>query len=374
MDKDVLFEKESDGSYVLRLQGQLDRVQVGRIWRRMEPSLKVPGLKRLIVDFRNVTGMDTSGVVLAQKLERVCRQREIDLVLRDMPSVVEEFLSYARERSPERKEIQQPPSEGLIARLGSWGIARRDDIISIVEFVGDFAFGCLMTLRRPHRFNFGSFMNQLQLVGWDAVPIVCGLSALMGMIIVFQGMGSSHGFNLNAFMPDMVVISVTREMAPLITAVILAGRSGAAFAAEIGSMVINDEIEALTVMDFDITRYLVLPRVFALMAAGPLLTILADAAGIIGGLVTSMFAIGIAPAAFINEVQGSLSTADIYTGLIKGLVFAWLLGLAGCYCGLRASMSSSSVGAQTTTSVVAGILLVILADGVLAAIFKTYGI
>jgi phospholipid/cholesterol/gamma-HCH transport system permease protein len=162
-------------------------------------------------------------------------------------------------------------------------------------------------------------------------------------------------------------------MAPLLTAVILAGRSGAAFAAEIGSMKLNQELDALEVMDFDISGFLVLPRVFALAAAGPLLTLLADAAGIIGGMVTSRVVLGLPVVSFIQEIQKALSPADLYTGIIKGLSFAALIGLTGCYCGLRTRMTAGSVGIQTTTAVVSGILLIILADGLYAGIFQMLG-
>ena len=191
--------------------------------------------------------------------------------------------------------------------------------------------------------------------------------------MVFQGMKSVSNFGNPVFIADMVVIAVTREMGPLLTAVILAGRSGAAFAAEIGTMKLNEEIDALAVHNFDITGYLVLPRVFALMVAGPILTMISNVTGIFGGMVTSEVAMQLPAASFLREAQSVFATSDIYTGLIKGAVFGAFIGLIGCFRGLRTGMGAGSVGIQTTSAVVTGIFMVIFLDTLFSYIFQMYG-
>jgi phospholipid/cholesterol/gamma-HCH transport system permease protein len=186
-------------------------------------------------------------------------------------------------------------------------------------------------------------------------------------------MKTVSSFGSDIFIADMVVFAVTREMGPLLTAVILAGRTGAAFAAEIGTMKMNEEIDALMVHNFDITGYLVLPRVFALMVAGPLLTMLSNATGILGGLVTSKVTLGLPPTSFLHEAQKALSPGDIYTGLIKGAVFGTFVGLIGCFRGLQTGLGAGSVGIQTTSAVVTGIFMVIFLDTLFSYIFQVYG-
>jgi len=205
------------------------------------------------------------------------------------------------------------------------------------------------------------------------VPLLMTLSLLLGALMVFQGMNSVSNFGNPVYIADMVVIAVSREMGPLLTAVILAGRSGAAFAAEIGTMKLNEEIDALEVHNFDITGYLVLPRVFALMVAGPILTMISDVTGILGGMVTSEVAMQLPAASFLHEAQSVFGSSDIYTGLIKGTVFGAFIGLIGCYRGLRTGMGAGSVGIQTTSAVVTGIFVVIFLDTLFSYIFQMYG-
>ena len=198
------------------------------------------------------------------------------------------------------------------------------------------------------------------------------LSILFGTIMVFQAMSRMGNFGADIFIADLVVISVTREMGPLVTAIILAGRSGSAFAAELGTMKLNKEIDALAVMDVDVTGYLVLPRVFAMFLAGPLLVMISDGFGLVGGLLTSMIAVGLPPESFLSESRTVLSAPDIFTGLIKGASFASLIGLVGCFRGLQTRLGPGSIGVQTTSAVVTSILLFVFADAFFSYIFQLY--
>jgi phospholipid/cholesterol/gamma-HCH transport system permease protein len=247
------------------------------------------------------------------------------------------------------------------------------DAKAFLRFLGDFLVAGPKQLIHPRRLHAGEMFYQMQLVGVGAVPLLVSLSLLLGALMVFQGMNSIRNFGAPVFIADMVVIAVTREMGPLLTAVILAGRSGAAFAAEIGTMKLNEEIDALTVHNFDITSYLVLPRVFALMLAGPMLTMLSNFTGILGGLVTSEVVLQLPAASFLREAQNVLTPSDIYTGLIKGAVFGAFIGLIGCFRGLRTGMGAGSVGIQTTSAVVTSIFVVIFLDTLFSYIFQMYG-
>jgi phospholipid/cholesterol/gamma-HCH transport system permease protein len=162
-------------------------------------------------------------------------------------------------------------------------------------------------------------------------------------------------------------------LSPVFTAVILAGRSGAAFSAELGTMKVNEEVDALTVMGLNVNQFLVLPKVFALAFCGPLLTVWSIAAGMAGGIVVSWFSLDITPAAFLDETYTALGTIDLVTGLIKSEVFAILVAVAGCFRGLQAMQGADSVGQQTTSAVVSGIFLIILADALFTVLFHNIG-
>ena len=357
---------------VFYLKGRIDRRQAGVIWRRLSPFLRAKKPSPVILDLQEVTGVDTAGIALLMRLENLCVNLGIKLTLRHLPDTVRPFLDYMKEHStgqltPEVRRRQDP-----ISRFGEWGLRNCQDAYAFIRFLGDFLMAGPRQLVHPRRQQLRDFLYQTQLVGAGAVPLLAMLSLLLGALMVFQGMNTVRNFGQDVYIADLVVLAVTREMGPLLTAVIMAGRSGAAFAAEIGTMKLNEEIDALTVHNFDITSYLVLPRVFALMVAGPLLTMFSNATGILGGLVTSGIVMNLPAASFLGEAQKMLSASDIYTGLIKGAVFGTFVGLIGCFRGLQTGLGAGSVGIQTTSAVVTGIFVVIFLDTLFSYIFQMY--
>lgn len=366
-------EEESDQSFVLRLRGRLDRTRAGALWQSCTSELESVKPNHLIVDFEGATGIDTAGVVLLQGIEDRCRALGAGVSYRNIPRFMEQVIFYMKEHSTPVESPRPRELPGLVDRLGRWAQRKIGETVLFVRFIGDFTVSGIKAIAHPYRLDCGlTILNQLIRTGYEAVPIALLLSALMGAIMVFQGAATVRNFGNVVLIANVVAVAVTREMAPLLTAVVIAGRSGAAFAAEIGSMKINEELVALSVMDFNVTEFIVVPRVFALTLAGPILTLLADAAGIIGGLITSRVVLGLSPEAFMHEIQISLNASDIYTGVIKGLSFGALIGLTGCYCGLRTKMSAAAIGIQTTSAVVIGILLIVAADALLAGIFHLY--
>jgi phospholipid/cholesterol/gamma-HCH transport system permease protein len=357
---------------VFYLQGMIDRKQAGAIWRRLSRPLRTQKPSPVILDLREVTGVDTAGIALLMRLENLCADLGIQLILRHLPDTVRPFLAYMKEHSTGQPapEVRHRPDP--ISLLGDWGLRNFQDAYAFIRFFGDFLVAGPRQLWHPRRQQLKDFFYQTQLVGAGAVPLLAMLSLLLGALMVFQGMNTVRNFGQDVYIADLVVIAVTREMGPLLTAVIMAGRSGAAFAAEIGTMKLNEEIDALTVHNFDITSYLVLPRVFALAVAGPLLTMFSNATGIFGGLVTSNVVMNLPPASFLGEAQKILSASDIYTGLIKGAVFGTFVGLIGCFRGLQTGLGAGSVGIQTTSAVVTGIFVVIFLDTLFSYIFQMY--
>jgi phospholipid/cholesterol/gamma-HCH transport system permease protein len=364
---------DGKGELHIVVRGGLDRKVTGPLWSRVKDAVATSGPERVTFDLGEVTGMDTSGVALLRIAESLCSDRGIDFRSKNLPDSVGQFVRYTKELSPRHRTLGVPSPPDTISRIGGWFEDRLRGTYVFVEFLGHCIAGIAWYVRNPSRFPMRQMLGQIQKTGTDAMPLVIFMSALMGLIMVFQGLSSMGAITPPIYLADMVAIAVTREMAPLLTAVIIAGRTGAAYAAELGTMKINEEIDALSVMDFDVIRYLALPRILALIIAGPLLTILADAAGIIGGLITCVKVAGVTPVAFMDEIRRVTGSHDIYSGLIKGFAFSALISIIGCFCGLRTRITPDSVGVQTTTAVVISIFLIIMADGFFAALFHIYG-
>ena len=365
--------RQAEGDAVVHLRGRLDRAQATSLWYELVEPLKQTKPPHLILDFTEVTGMDTAGAALLRNLGDLCANQGTKLSHRHLSETLKPFLRYMEEHSSGRPTPWAKPRPDFISRLGDLVWEHLQDTGAFLRLLGDFLVAGPKQLLQPRRLHIGELLYQVQLVGVGAVPLLVTLSLLLGALMVFQGMKSVSNFGNPVFIADMVVIAVTREMGPLLTAVILAGRSGAAFAAEIGTMKLNEEIDALAVHNFDITGYLVLPRVFALMVAGPILTMISNVTGIFGGMVTSEVAMQLPAASFLREAQSVFATSDIYTGLIKGAVFGAFIGLIGCFRGLRTGMGAGSVGIQTTSAVVTGIFMVIFLDTLFSYIFQMYG-
>jgi phospholipid/cholesterol/gamma-HCH transport system permease protein len=362
-----------EGGVLHHLRGKIDRTQSGAIWRDLSDPLKKNKPSRLILDLREVTGIDTAGVALLISLENLCSSLGTEFILRNLPDAVSPFLRYIKEHSSGQPIREAMPRVNFVSRFGEWGLKHLADAGDFIRFLGDFLVAGPRQLMHPSRLHVKELLYQIQLVGAGAVPLLVMLSLLLGALMVFQGMKTVTNLGAKIYIADMVVFAVTREMGPLLTAVIMAGRSGAAFAAELGTMKLNEEVDALAVHNFDITSYLVLPRVLALMVSGPLLTMISNATGILGGLVTSKAAMQVPAASFLYEAQKVLGPSDIYTGLIKGAVFGAFVGLIGCFRGLQTGLGAGSVGIQTTSAVVTGIFMVIFLDTLFSYIFQTYG-
>ncbi len=361
------------GRTVIFFKGQLDKRHIAPLWEKMQTFLAQEDPREITFDFKEVTGFDTAGMALLRRIETHCNEKSGSCERRNLSDSIRHFLGYVSRRSSEENLQQEPDEPGIIARLGRWGRQEKNDGYDVIRFFGDFINTTATALRRPHKIKLSNFFYHLQKVGAEAVPLVFALSGLLGLVIVFQGLRTSNKLGSDIFIADMVAMSVTKQMAPLLTAIIIAGRSGAAFAAEIGSMKIRQELDVLSVMNFDITGFLLLPRIFAMLIATPLLIMIANAAGILGGLVTSLVVLDLSAIRFITEVRNALAPTDIYTGLVKGVGFGLLVGMTGCYHGLKTQNTADSVGVETTSAVVSGILFVILADAIFAIMFSKFG-
>ena len=244
----------------------------------------------------------------------------------------------------------------------------------LVGFFGVTVVALLGTLIRPRRLRLVSLVNQIEQTGLNAVPIVFLLNFLIGMVMAYLGVFQLRKFGAEIFTIDGLAFGIPREMAVLLTAIIVAGRSGSAFTAQIGTMQVNEEVDAIRTSGLDPVEVLVLPRINALIITLPMLTFLADVAGILGGALMTMGTLDITFGQFMRRFEDVMTLSNFIVGMVKAPVFAYIIAIVGCFEGLRVSGSAESVGRMTTRSVVESITLVILAEAVFAIVFTVLGI
>ncbi|MEA1889387.1 MAG: ABC transporter permease, partial [Pseudomonadota bacterium] len=248
------------------------------------------------------------------------------------------------------------------------------DITEFLSFVGENFIALVISLQHPSSIRYSAIVKNIEEAGVRALPIVALTSFLIGVVIAYQGAVQLQKFGANIFIVDMIGISITRELAPLITAIVVAGRTGSSYTAQLGTMKITEEIDAMCIMGFEPHRFLVLPRIIALMIALPLMIFFADIIGIAGGMIVSNIHLNISYAEFINRLQEVLDIKHVWIGLVKGPFFAWLIAIIGCFRGFQVSRNTESIGRYTTISVVNAIFLVIACDAVFSVVLTELGI
>jgi len=268
------------------------------------------------------------------------------------------------------KEPPEPPAreESLLVRIGHSGSLMFGDVREMVAFIGELAVTAAACAVRPRLVRWGDMWVTAQKAGVDALVVAGMVSFLTGMIMAFQAAVPLRQFGVDIFVVNLVALALLRELGPIMTSVVLAGRSGSAFAAEIGTMKVNEEINALETMGLDAMRFLVVPKVLAGFLVTPVLTVYANVLGVAGGFLV-MMAQGFPFMTLWNQLVSAVGVTDVMTGLIKAFVFGILVAGVGCLRGLQTGMGASAVGASTTRAVVSGIFLIVLVDAVFAGVF-----
>jgi len=240
----------------------------------------------------------------------------------------------------------------------------------MLAFVGETALVAMGWLFNPRRIRWRVVLFNLRTAGFDALPIVGLLSFLLGVVVAYQGADQLRQYGANIFVADLVGLSMLREFAPLITAIIVAGRSGSAYAAQIGTMAVTEEIDAMRTIGIEPQELLVLPKILALVIALPLLTVFADVMGVLGGMVMAKAQLGVGFGEFMDRFAKAVSITSYLVGIGKAPVFAAIIAMVGCFQGFRTRGGADSVGRQTTRSVVQSIFLVIVADALFSVAFS----
>jgi phospholipid/cholesterol/gamma-HCH transport system permease protein len=261
--------------------------------------------------------------------------------------------------------------------LTAVGLATQDTVVkgqAIAQFVGECVLGAIGLARSPRKFRWHDCIDEMQQCGAMALPIVSLVSLLVGVTLAYTGAIVLRQYGGDIYIADLIGLSMVREMGAVMTAVVLAGRTGAAFAATLGNMKANEEIDALEVLGIPPVQFLVLPRLLALGVMMPLLALYANALGILGGLIVAFGLLSIPPAAFWAEMLTIVDLSDVSTGVIKATAFGLIIGLSGCLRGLQAERSAAGVGRAATSAVVTALLLIIVADAIFAVVFNALGL
>lgn len=266
--------------------------------------------------------------------------------------------------------LLQPPQHSWLERTGRSAVATVLQGLAFVRFVGEAALAALRVLPRPRLWRVRAIWHEIQIGGYEALPIIGLTSFLLGVVVAYQGADQLQHYGANVFVVDLVGYAMLREFAPLISAIIIAGRSGSAYAAQLGSMVVAEEIDALRTIGIDPMQRLVLPKIVALAVALPLLTLFADITGVFGGMVMASTQLDIGFAEFLDRFGRVMQGSSLLIGLGKSLVFALIIASVGCFQGLRTKGGADSVGRQTTLSVVQSIFLIIVADALFSVAFN----
>lgn len=356
--------------------GRWDIAAASRLDRALRDALALPPVRRVTLDLSAMTALDTSGAWLIRRARERLEERGGALTLAGVP---ESFAPLLRE--VDKLDTRQPPADasptGLLAFLERLGRSTTDVGKEAREMVGFFGF-LLVSLARvlvqPRRLRGVSVAYHMEQTGLNALPIVGLLSFLIGIVLAYQGAAQLRQFGAEIFVVDLLGIAVLRELGILIAAIIIAGRSGSAFTAQIGTMKVNQEVDAMRTLGLDPVDILVLPRVVALCLTLPLVTFFANAMGILGGAVMSYMVLDITPAQFVTQFRLSIDIDHFWVGMVKAPVFAFTIAMVGCYQGLQVGGSAESVGRLTTKSVVEAIFLVIVLDAIFSVVFAVLGI
>ena len=329
----------------------------------------------LTIDMRNVDKLDTFGAWVLERLSRRWTAIGAQVRLVGLPDHYSGLLDEVRQlgREPPLPHVEERGWSAGLEWLGRMVERGQQDLGLLVAMLGELTVAFARALVRPRSFRVTSIVHQLDRVCWQAVPIVLLITFLIGCIIAQQGFFHFRKFGADEYVVDLVGILVLREIGVLIVAIMVAGRSGSSYTAEIGSMKMREEIDALKTMGLDPIETLVLPRVIALAIALPMLTFLGSIAALYGGELTAQLYAGMSPDVFLARLKDAISLTHFKVGMIKAPFMAVVIGIVACTAGLSVKGSAESLGLQTTASVVKSIFLVIVLDGLFAVFFASIG-
>jgi len=347
---------------ILFLAGDLNVHTVKTVWDYFETCFKQKKSFSAI-NLSAIATVDSAGVTLLDEL--LSKFPSIQYI--NTPFFLQQAISNFSTANLPPEKVEEVP--GILESLGEKAIQFKIKFMDLLYLTADIFYWSFSGIFHKKGQREGSFVQQCLLIGVNALPIVGLISFLIGLILALQSAAQLRQFGANIFVADLIGIAMLREMGPIMTAIVVAGRSGSAIASEIATMVVTADLAALKTMALNPIRFVMVPKFHAILVTMPLLTILADLIGIFGGFIIGVTYLQLSPQAFVNELMTVLILKDVFTGLFKSFIFAGIIVIVGCYQGLHVTGGSEGVGRVTTASVVASIFFVIVADSIMGLIF-----
>lgn len=371
--RNVIVKRLGEGRILIEFIGNWTHKGNVPIVEKLTNALNNSDVKKVIFNSENVAAWDSIFVTSIRKLFLFFDKNNIEYETDGLPEGVRKLIKLSLavpvDDYIEEEEVDSP----MLSRIGERSIKATQSTIEIVTFLGDSFKAFVQFITGKAKFRGKDLRILIQETGAQALPIVTLINFLIGIIIAFVGAVQLEMFDAQIYVADLVGIAMVRELAPMMTAIILAGRSGAAFAAQIGTMMVNEEIDALNTFGFNSYEFLVLPRLLALGLMMPLLVLYADFMGILGGLFVSVSSLDITFTQYFHETLTVLNPTQFGLGLVKGEIYGILVAIAGCLRGIQSGRSASAVGAATTSAVVTGIVFVVVASAVTTVIYNILG-
>jgi len=371
---DLTLHRPSDGSLLIRLAGTW-RLEAGLPpTESVERELSTDSPTHVRFDTEGLGAWDSGILTFLVAVSRLGREHDVVVDWAGLPEGLQRLVSLA-EAVPEKEHARAEETEReLIERVGEMAIETHYEFWRDVEFVGQVAVALARALRGKARFRRSDLALLIQQNGFEALPIVTLVTFLLGLILAFVGAVQLQTFGATIYVADLVGVAMVRDMGALITGIVMAGRSGAAFAAQLGAMKVTQETDALTTMAISPMEFLVLPRLLALCLMMPFLTLYGDAMGILGGSFVGITMLDLSAVEYFQQTASAVSLTDVLGGVFKGSVYGVLIAIAGCLRGMNAGNSSSAVGDAATSAVVTSIVAIIVACGLFSFLFYTLGI
>lgn len=372
---DLSFSRQDNDTLLIRFTGSwkigADLPASDDICRQIQPSA---GIRRVVFETDRITGWDSSLVTFLMDIYHYCSGKNIVLEKEGLPQGVKKLIGLAT-AVPERKGARrQTVRDSLLARVGTSAIDMWQAASELLAFIGEAVVAFLKFLVGRASFRRSDLALLIQECGANALPIVALISFLVGMILAFVGAVQLMMFGAQIFVANLVAIAMVRVLGAVMAGIVMAGRTGAAFAAQIGTMQVNEEIDALKTMGMSPTEFLVLPRMLALVLMMPLLCIFADLLGVLGGLIVGVGLLDIGLIQYVNQTRASLNLNHFFIGIFQAAVFGVLVAMAGCLKGMGCGRSASAVGDATTSAVVTSIIAITVATAVITVVCNVLGI
>jgi len=364
-----------DGTVVVRLAGHWSLRAGLPSTRSVEEALaRAPKPAAVAFDAKDLAAWDSAAVTVVERIARLCARAGVPVRRDALPDGLKRILALA-DAVPEKEGARASDEyPSFLARLGTWGLGSVDGARVAVAFIGEATLSFARFVRGQANFRWRDLALVVQECGAQALPIVTLINFLVGLIIAFVGAVQLEKFGAGIYVADLVAIATVRELGCIMTGIIMAGRTGSGFAAQLGTMKVNQEIEALSTMGVPPMDFLVLPRMVALSLMMPLLCCYANLIGILGGATVGINMLGQSPTQYWVETRGAIGLVDVSLGIGKSAVFGVLVALAGCLRGMTSGRDAAAVGEAATSAVVLGIVWIIVTDGIFALLTNVLGI